>query len=273
VTASDIRVYHVSPWRRWLLWYVIAPIILALAIGGAGANSAEGRALLMTAGIVVLIVFPFQLIIDWTRLELSPKRVRLRQFGYTLEAIWPEVTGLRLMRGSEGLITKTPLAGKGAMRLAAVRGFGMRGASLYDAEQQALLAERRLIPIEAFGWHLRRGTLRADITRFAPHLKELLDNLDAPDQHAPHKNTWKILAIIAPLLVAAVALATSPQNIQDWIIHSVGIVLIPLFTLRAAYSAWRSFQTRAWFLGTFFVLLTIVLFFWSVAAWIDFKKH
>ena len=161
-----------------MLWWLMGPIILALVIGGVLFGSAEGKAMLASAGLVFLIMLPFQFILGWTRLEFSPKGVRLRQIGYTLEAPWPEVNGLRLVRGSEGFITNTPIAGKGAARLASLRGIGIRGAPFYDAEQQALLAERRLIPIEAFGWYLRRGTLRTDITRFAPHLKAALDALD-----------------------------------------------------------------------------------------------
>jgi hypothetical protein len=45
---------------------------------------------------------------------------------------------------------------------------------LYDGEQQDLLAQRRFIPIDAFGWHLHRGRMRDDLVRLAPHLAQLL---------------------------------------------------------------------------------------------------
>ena len=257
---------------RPLLWYIIGPIVAVFVIGAALFPGKKGIALLATAGIIVLIILPFQWIVDRTRLEISPQGVCLRQTGYMLEKAWPEVTGMRLMRGSEGFITSTPLTGKGAQRLASLRGFGMIGAPLYDAEQQTLLAERRFIPIEAFAWHLRHGELRADIARFAPHLREALVSLDGPDQRSPRKPTWKILALLSSVLLGAIALAASPKAIQDQIIGPAGLVFIPLFALRGAYSAWNSFRTRAWFLGVFFLLLTVVLFVWSIGLWIDFAN-
>ncbi len=279
MTVSDIRVYHVSPWRRWTLWYVFGPIILALVVGSAFLPFESGKPGLITAGLVFLIFLPLDRMLGWTRLELSPKGVRLKQIGYTLEAPWAEVAGIRFGRGREAFVTNTPLAGKGAKRLAALRGFGFRGGlSLYDAEQQRLLAERRLIPIEAFAWHLRRGKLRADIVRFAPHLTEALLALDAPLPDATHppelprkRGRLKPVSIIVGLVVFGVplALALSPQHIQDWVPRGS----LPLLTLGAAYSAWSSFRTRAWFLGVFFVLVTAVLFVLSVGVWMNFDRR
>lgn len=184
MTASDIRTYHISPWRRGLLGCIVGPIILALLIGGGlFFDSPDGKAMLVTALLIILIMLPFQLILNWTRLELSEKSVRLRQVGYTLETPWSNVAEIRLGRGREGFVTSEPIPGKGAARLARFSGLRVRGgARLYDEEQRALLAEHRLIPIEAFAWHLRRGTLRTDIARCGPRLRKYLDMLDKKGQ-------------------------------------------------------------------------------------------
>ena len=42
----------------------------------------------------------------------------------------------------------------------------------HDDEQRYLIEEHRLIPIEAFAWHLRNGMMAREIRAFAPHLLE-----------------------------------------------------------------------------------------------------
>jgi hypothetical protein len=72
------------------------------------------------------------------------------------------------------------MVGKGVARLARLRFSSMRGVPLYDAAQQELLGQGRLIPIEAFAWHLRKGRpLGADIAGFAPHLVSLISGPSA----------------------------------------------------------------------------------------------
>jgi hypothetical protein len=167
---NRVRTYHLSPLRRWLLWIAMGPILallLALALTG---DAADRPAFLATAGLVFLIILPFHLIVGRTRLVLSEAGVRLRQAGYQLEAGWGDIEDLDLTPRRESFVTREPMAGKGAARLAR-----FRVSPLYDAEQQRLLAERRLIPIEAFAWHLRHGAMRADIARFAPHLARAFD--------------------------------------------------------------------------------------------------
>lgn len=164
------RTYFVSPLRRWLLGLVLGPIVAFLLVLGVSSEAADRPAFLITAGLVFLIGLPFHLIVARTRLVLSSTGVQLRQTGYALAADWGDIEHLDLTPGREGLVTRAPMAGKGAARLARFRFAGAGGAQLYDDEQQRLLAERRLIPIEAFAWHLRHGALGEDIARFAPHL-------------------------------------------------------------------------------------------------------
>jgi hypothetical protein len=167
---SRVRTYHVSPLRRWLLWIAIGPILAVLLALGLTGDAADRPAFLATAGLVFLILLPFHLIVGSTRLVLSETGVRLRQAGYRLEAGWADIEDLDLTPRREGFVTHEPMAGKGAARLAR-----FRVSPLYDAEQQRLIAERRLIPIDAFAWHLRRGAMREDIERFAPHLAKAVD--------------------------------------------------------------------------------------------------
>jgi hypothetical protein len=164
------RTYYLSPLRRWMLWFVIGPILAFLLVLGVSSDAADRPAFLVTAGLVFLITLPFHFIVRGTRLVLCATGVRLRQAGYDLAASWDEIEDLNLTRGREGFVTREPMTGKGAARLARFSFAGGPFASIYDAEQQRLLAERRLIPIEAFAWHLRHGEMRDDINRFAPHL-------------------------------------------------------------------------------------------------------
>ena len=51
---------------------------------------------------------------------------------------------------------------RGASRLASVRGLVYYGEPAYDEQQRELMGERRVIPIDAFGSHLRHGPMIAD---------------------------------------------------------------------------------------------------------------
>ena len=174
VVDDAVYSYHVSPVRRWFLWFIFGPIMLGLVTLGFLADGDDAKAILITGALSFLIALPFQWIIDRTRLELSSRKIWLRHFGFVLEADWENVAGMRLDRGREGFITKEPLTGKGADRLARFRGAGAGAAQMYDAQQRELLGERRFIPIEPFAWHLRRGRLGEQIAQFAPQLQRVI---------------------------------------------------------------------------------------------------
>ncbi|HJT80651.1 MAG TPA: hypothetical protein VJ719_05590 [Chthoniobacterales bacterium] len=167
---AGTSVYHVSPWRRWLLWFVIGPFLLVFVLAAIFVPALDARVLLTTAGLVFLVVMPFDWIARWTRLELSPHGVRMRQFGYTLETPWTNIAEMRLRQGREGFVTKEPMTGKGAAVLSSFRGLGVGRTRFYDDEQRELLGQRRFIPIEPFAWHLRHGKLADDIARRAPEI-------------------------------------------------------------------------------------------------------
>jgi hypothetical protein len=83
-SRAEVRVYHVSPWRRWVLWYVFGPLIVGLLFLGLSVGAGERQPFLLTAGLVFLIALPFQFLIDRARLEISTEGVRLKQTGYQL---------------------------------------------------------------------------------------------------------------------------------------------------------------------------------------------
>ncbi len=167
---KTVRSYRVGPVRRWILWITIGPLIGLLLFLASISDPSERSALLFVAGFVFLVLLPFQFMVDHARLALSETGISLRQVGYRLESTWEEIEELRLERGREGFVTRKPIMGSGAARLARFRFATSRYVPLYDVEQQRLLGERRLIPIEAFAWHLRRGDLGDALRRFAPDL-------------------------------------------------------------------------------------------------------
>ena len=104
--------------------------------------------------------------------------MKLYYLGGNLETPWSNVIGVRLDRGREGFFTREPLLGRGARRLAGVRGLAYYGQPAYDEQQRQLMGKRRVIPIDAFASQLRHGPLLADVMRFAPWLQA--DCADGP---------------------------------------------------------------------------------------------
>lgn len=266
------RVYRVSPWRRWVLWYTMGPILLFFLICAAVAP-ASAEPLLLCSALMILIAAPIEWIIRRTKLVLNAEGVVLRQAGYRLETSWANVIRLRLDRGREGFILASPLEGKGAHRLASFRGASMNGAPMYDGEQQQLLAERRFIPFEAFAWHLRRGRLRADLEDFAPHLQPMLATLDAPPPRPAPRTLQEqmrgqlVIAIVVASLGLGVFLALAPPGWSRWFFGSIDAVLAPLLTLSTGYSAWSCLRARAWIIGSLLILMTVLMAGWTIVAW------
>lgn len=173
--ANERLVFHISPWRLWLPWMIFAPLIilfLALAWVIPAAKQGEKEALMLIAGLFGLIAACIWLLIRRARLEITTQGVRLRQTGFTLESAWSEVSELILIPGEESFITKEAMTGKGCARLAAAAELGRLVSGFYSKDRLELIAQYRLIPIEAFSWHLRKGQrLQNAIARFAPQLQ------------------------------------------------------------------------------------------------------
>ncbi len=107
----------------------------------------------------------------YTRLVISERGVKLYQVGYTLETDWANVARLSQRPGAQGLVLHRPMSCRGASVLSAFRSTRTApGVRFYDDEQIALLAERRLIPIDAFAYWLKHGQLREELARRAPAL-------------------------------------------------------------------------------------------------------
>ena len=171
-TVSGQWHYQTSPWRRRAMWFFLLPL---LGLGGWMLFSSEAGD--RSSGVIILpLVVPllagWQWLMTYTRLTLSADGVTLRLPGMALQAPWSAITRVDATRGKEGFVTSKPMHGRGARWLAALSGVDVHGSSPYDEDQQAKVEARRFIPIEAFAWNLRRGTLAADIARFAPKLKK-----------------------------------------------------------------------------------------------------
>jgi hypothetical protein len=172
VVDSTTRVFRLSPWRRAVLWCVLGPFV---ALGHAllvARGDESGR----EAGVAVVVIkaaclAAWEWLLTRTYVALTAAGVELHQLGMQMRAAWPDVAALSLRRGREGFVLHTPLEGAGPARFAALRNIGALGAALYDDEQRALLRERRFIPIEAFAWHARHGTLAQEVARLAPHVR------------------------------------------------------------------------------------------------------
>jgi len=151
---------------------VLAPfLVLGLALLLAGGDESSRTAGVAVVALMVTCLAAWEWLLTRTYVALTTAGVELHQLGMQMRAAWPDVAALSLRRGREGFIVRAPLEGAGAARFAALRHIGTFSARLYDDEQRALLRDRRFIPIEAFAWHVRHGTLAQDVARLAPHVR------------------------------------------------------------------------------------------------------
>jgi hypothetical protein len=227
----------------------------------------------LVCAFLTLLVLGLHALISYARLELTAEGVRLRQIGMNLAVPWIDVAGLRLDRGHEGFVTLHPIGGSGAANLAAVRDLGWYFIPIYNKEQQAVMADRRWIPIEAFAWHLRRGRLREDLARLAPAVQSL------PSQLAPPANLISpavrrrrlviLLGALGAILAASVMLGLGPPSRKEHVFSVVMALLAPLLTFSAGWSAWNAFRTGARLVGVLFTILTLLGAVWCLLVWSD----
>jgi len=169
-----VHVYHLS-WPRFLpltlIWALAMALFALPSLGTPAPSAAEQRVLVLSALAVTLIIAPFFGILWQSRLVLSPEGITHHQFGYRVQSAWGNLQRLDLASGTESLILAEPGTTSRVLR------YGVR---LYEGVMPSVmsgafgdpdaLAEGRLILLAPFMWHWRRGTLRADIMRWAPHL-------------------------------------------------------------------------------------------------------
>jgi hypothetical protein len=280
LNRSSRHFYHVGPWRRALPWLIFGPFLL-LALGACVfGKTAEDRS---AGGILIAILTPIAFgthaLISYARLELNAEGVRLRQIGMNMSAPWSNIAGLRLERRREGFVTHNPMTGAGAGRLAALRGYGYAGAAMYNEEQQAAMAERRWIPIEAFAWHIRRGRLRQHLESLAPAVQAIESTLEPVEGTAatPESSTgktsagrWWLIGLICALslgVAAVVSFELVPQLWTERIFALLLSLIAPLAVLRAGWSTRNAFRERSYFVGAMFVLLTLLAMLWSILCW------
>ncbi len=153
------KFYRVGPLRRWIRFLILVPIAVTV-VGMAWFNPGASIAL-------ALVTLPFVGLGLWAiamaRLEITPQGVNLRQLGFRLSTHWDNVESLYSVRGREGIVTIEPMVGAGVEKLRRTRGFSLSGMPQYDSNQQQWLAEGRFIPIDAFGYWLRKGDLLKSI--------------------------------------------------------------------------------------------------------------
>ena len=166
-------VYHLGPVRLWLvpgIFVIIGLFFGTLPVFDPGVPD-NSKTMAFIAGIVMLVFAAVMyLILRRTRLVLSAEGVSLYQFGYTLETDWENVAALNDYSGEEGLILHRSMDGPGARKLSDKRYAEIRGANLFNDEQIQLIAEHRLIPLNAFSYSLKKGKLRDDLVQRAPAL-------------------------------------------------------------------------------------------------------
>ncbi|MGI8468141.1 MAG: hypothetical protein ACR2N3_06790 [Pyrinomonadaceae bacterium] len=154
--GGEQRVYHISPLRRFIPWIVISPIFLLLTPLLTSPLPDERKAGFIAGAFLGALGLMMHLLVSRAKLTVSPEGVKLNQTTFTLETTWDNIAGLQMTRGSERFVTREPPTGKGMWRIDLfLKGKG-----------------ERVIPIDAFAWHFKHGTLAADISRFAPHLRQ-----------------------------------------------------------------------------------------------------
>ena len=110
----------------------------------------------------------------YPRLTVSTKGIEVRGTGGfgSISIPWTLIERLRLDPGSEALVLSEPLNTKYTRSLRNWSGLTYRGAQFYSAEQQALMADERYIPLEAYAAWFEKGELLSVFHQFAPHLVE-----------------------------------------------------------------------------------------------------
>ena len=163
-------VYHISPWRMWPPTIAFVGLGVLLLVSAATSAGREAYAF----GVTALFIFLSAGILYWTlrftRLEVSAAGVKLRQIGYTLEAGWDNVAALYDVAGAQGIVLHRPMSSSGASLLRGFRNLGAgAGVRFYNPEQVRLLSERRFIPIDAFAYWLKHGSLREELLKREVH--------------------------------------------------------------------------------------------------------
>ena len=274
-TIATRRVYHVSPLRQLIPWLLFLPLAGGLAIGALCSDTPGDRAaLLMLSMLFAAMLLGIFWMIRRARLDIGPDGVVLRQIGYRFETPWSNIIAMRVDRGHESFITAQPVGGKGASTVAAAASISPY--ALYDSEQQALLEEHRLIPFEAFAWHLRNGMMAREIRRFAPHLASDLAQLDRSALASPPPKTktkldarsrWIMAATIAVSLGFTGVLFLIGERNAAIAINTIYALLDPFLIASSTAATWQMIKRRSWLFTVLMGLMTLVMIGWTILDW------
>ncbi len=223
------RIYRVGPWRRAVLWCLLGPFVALGVALSAGADTST-----RTAGVVVIAVMAAALagwewLLTRTYVALTAEGVELHQVGLQLRAAWPEVVALTLRSGREGFVVR----------------------------------EQRFIPLDAFAWHLRRGVLADDVSRFAPHVRI------GDDQPRPALGNTRGFVWAAVIVVAALGLALGAPVYAGAAEVMLQAVAAPLILLGSGVNAVLALRSRAFLVGGLLVALTLVTLGWTALSWAE----
>lgn len=167
-TTGDSVCYHISPLRQALPWFTLGPVFITGLVLSVFPEERLPGIILCAATAAGIILW--HLILRYIRLEISPQGVLLRQLGFTMAVPWENIDHYWPGKRREGFVTRTPLGGKGARRLARISGFTYEGTPAYSPEQQFWMSAKRWIPIESFAYAMRDGRMREVVDRLAPGL-------------------------------------------------------------------------------------------------------
>jgi hypothetical protein len=172
------RFYATSPGTRGFLLalalaFGLCPVAsLSLALYGVvTANSNATYAGLFMAAMTGVLFLPIAWVsLRYPRLILNGEGIELQQFGWRLSSSWDNVASLAY-GGQIGIVTRDPMKGSGAGRLAAFGNMTMEGAPFYMEEARRLIAERRYMPLDPCSYWLWRGDLGQELIKRAPWLE------------------------------------------------------------------------------------------------------
>jgi hypothetical protein len=145
-------------------------LLFSIALIGSALTSHMSRevaAAWYTEIMLTGVVLPLLLVTWCSRLELSEAGITHHQCTYRIESTWENVAALTLGPGPEGLLLRQRGGAGWFLRysLEMLRIFGVANAFGGQA-----LAEGRFIALAPFMAHWRKGPLRDDLRRMAPHL-------------------------------------------------------------------------------------------------------